>query len=287
MSHLGINTHYHIKHNSNPTLTIVTSQKKASEQFQLNSYDRNVIKWKYYYKNPKKCQHCDHDMDWFQRKNKFCSSSCAASYNNSRKEPRSNTSRQKSRESAIMAVDRIRQSIDYILINQTDNRIKPKFTKIKFNKCKACSSTILWDEIRKGYQQFCCKNCFSSHMSKCSSERLKNPEFRKNYGRGKQSYMEKSFSEWLTANHISYEPEVRFWNSELNKNYFVDFVFEDKKLIVELDGSQHRKTADADAIRDEFISRKFGYHIIRITHSDFQKKTKLPLICSVLGIKIK
>lgn len=82
MSHLGINTHYHQKHSSEPNKELIASQKKASETFQLNNFDRNVIKWKDYYTDPKHCQHCGVEMNWFLRNNKFCSSSCAASFNN-------------------------------------------------------------------------------------------------------------------------------------------------------------------------------------------------------------
>lgn len=43
-----------------------------------------------YNKNPNKCKHCDKPIDYDKRKNKFCSSSCAATVNNangSRKKP--------------------------------------------------------------------------------------------------------------------------------------------------------------------------------------------------------
>ena len=41
--------------------------------------------------------------------------------------------------------------------------------------------------------------------------------------------------------------------NEARKNYYPDFIFEDAKLIIELDGTQHKKTIELDAIRNENI----------------------------------
>ncbi len=116
------------------------------------------------------------------------------------------------------------------------------------------------------------------------SERLRDPEKRKNYGRGKKSHMELYFEEWLYRNSIEgWEAEKHFWNPELRKNYFADFCFEELKLIIELDGTQHRLTVDADAIRDEWLSRQ-GYKVIRLPFEEYQKgewEVDLLEICQV------
>ena len=49
------------------------------------------------------------------------------------------------------------------------------------------------------------------------------------------------------------------------------FIFESKKLIIELDGTQHRKTVEQDAIRDKWFSTK-GYKVIRIPVDEFKKR---------------
>lgn len=109
-------------------------------------------------------------------------------------------------------------------------------------------------------------------LSSKRSEWLKNPENRKNYGRGKRSWMEQSFEEWLSSNGIiGWDSETHFWNPILKKNYFVDFINEEKKLIIELDGTQHRKTKDVDDARDEYF-RSIGYDVRRITHEEFKKR---------------
>lgn len=109
-------------------------------------------------------------------------------------------------------------------------------------------------------------------LSKCRTEWLKNPLNRKNLGRHKRSWMELTFEQYLSNNNITgWETEIHFWNDELKKNYFPDFIFEDKKLIIELDGTQHRKTVDKDAIRDQWFASK-GYKVIRIPHPEFKER---------------
>ncbi len=114
-------------------------------------------------------------------------------------------------------------------------------------------------------------------LSKCRTEWLKNPLNRnplnrKNLGRHKRSWMELTFESYLKENNITgWDAEVHFWNDELRKNYFPDFIFEDKKLIIELDGTQHRKTVEQDSVRDKWFNNK-GYKVIRITHSEFKER---------------
>lgn len=109
-------------------------------------------------------------------------------------------------------------------------------------------------------------------LSKFRTEWLKNPLNRKNLGRHKRSWMELTFEEYLRCNNIQgWDSEVHFWNEELRKNYFPDFIFESKKLIIELDGTQHRKTVEQDAIRDQWFESK-GYKVIRIPHPEFKER---------------
>lgn len=117
-----------------------------------------------------------------------------------------------------------------------------------------------------------CPEEVKQKLSKFKSEWLKNPLNRKNLGRHKQSWMESTFENYLIYNKIyGWDKEIHFWNNELRKNYFPDFIFEEKKIIIELDGTQHRKTVEQDAIRDEWFSNK-GYKVIRITHSEFKER---------------
>jgi very-short-patch-repair endonuclease len=50
-------------------------------------------------------------------------------------------------------------------------------------------------------------------------------------------------------------------------NYIADFVCEDAKLIVELDGGQHDDNKQADDLRTKNLE-DFGYHIIRFWNNE-------------------
>jgi very-short-patch-repair endonuclease len=110
-------------------------------------------------------------------------------------------------------------------------------------------------------------------------------EYMKNHPekyRRKKSYMEKSFSDWLDSIFITYETEKHFRDTNINKSYFVDFLFEDKKLIIELDGNQHLKRKEWDEIRDKFLT-SIGYRVVRITHKEYMEKTHIEFIRQLLN----
>jgi len=109
-------------------------------------------------------------------------------------------------------------------------------------------------------------------LSLLRTEWLKKAENRKNLGRHKRSWMELTFESYLKENNITgWHTEVHFWSDELQKNYFPDFIFESKKLIIELDGTQHRKTIEQDELRDNWFLTK-GYKVIRITVEEFKSR---------------
>ena len=56
------------------------------------------------------------------------------------------------------------------------------------------------------------------------------------------------------------------------RNYIVDFICLDKKIIIEIDGGQHNQLAniDYDNQRTEFLKSK-GYKVIRFWNSDIDK----------------
>jgi very-short-patch-repair endonuclease len=55
--------------------------------------------------------------------------------------------------------------------------------------------------------------------------------------------------------------------------YIVDFVFLEKKLIVELDGGQHQIRQAADEKRDKWLIRE-GYTVLRFWNNDVLKKAE-------------
>jgi Zn finger protein HypA/HybF involved in hydrogenase expression len=57
---------------------VLDAQKRGRETVKIN----NKLKEEEYYKNPKPCKRCGCEISYEKRKNKFCSRSCGASYNN-------------------------------------------------------------------------------------------------------------------------------------------------------------------------------------------------------------
>lgn len=109
-------------------------------------------------------------------------------------------------------------------------------------------------------------------ISLARSEWLRDPANRKNLGRSKKSWMELCFEKWLNENNIGgWVSEQHFWNPVTRKNYYVDFLFEEQKLIIELDGNQHKKTIQQDAIRDEYLT-SLGYKVLRVPHNEFKER---------------
>ncbi len=58
--------------------------------------------------------------------------------------------------------------------------------------------------------------------------------------------------------------------------YIVDFVSFEKKLIIELDGSQHILQKQKDEIRDEYLKNK-GYRVLRFWDNDVFLNTEIVL----------
>jgi very-short-patch-repair endonuclease len=106
-----------------------------------------------------------------------------------------------------------------------------------------------------------------------------------NRGRGKRSFLELSFDNWLTITHpsLKFISECPFKRFDYTKTYFADFYFPDLSLIIELDGTQHKNTIEYDNERDNYISTNYNVQLIRISHKEYVNKTKLELINSVLS----
>lgn len=261
-SQKGIHSHYIVNHVDGKRAEFIKrnneSKHKSSATLKSKVFSNSIEKWKTYYKSPRICSVCNCEIDWFKRTNKNCSSSCSTTIANKNRVPRSVESKQKTSNSNKLA-------------NKTNPReYKSIVSKIGF--CKICNILI------KGSNLTCSKECLRINASINASNRLKDPEYRKSYGRGKKSYMESSFEQWLDARLITYETEFTVRNYILNKSYYTDFTFHNLKLIIELDGNQHLKTIEQDRIRDEYIFSTLGYYVFRISHKEYQKFSKLEIV---------
>src|SRR5215210_3239681 len=63
---------------------------------------------------------------------------------------------------------------------------------------------------------------------------------------------------------------IHFRNQHAIGNYVVDFCAPRKKLIIELDGSQHLEQVEYDAERTRYLESK-GYKVIRFWNKDVMK----------------
>lgn len=243
--------------------------------------------------------------------NNFCSHSCSATYNNQRRPPPSEEQRRKvsqslrSNYSDIKSIKECQFCSGQYRSSKTtskycskacyyaatgrkpvgENKRVKEFVaphcKIFIKMCDFCLTPFV---SRTRERKNCSKPCQISNQSTKQSAWLSKQENRKNLGRGKKSWMEQSFEAWLIERNIPHESEVCFRNNELGKTYFVDFLFRQLNLIIELDGSQHRHTVEQDAIRDEYLFRVYGYRVVRITHKEYQKQLRYAEICGLLNI---
>lgn len=209
--------------------------------------------------NPKKCQQCQSSLSYKKRNNKFCSHSCAAQYSNALK--------------------------DWGKIKCGPSKTgRKKYAKPYIEiQCAICRKSFLCNTSRKT----CSKTCSKTMLSNIMKSRIYNG-FNPNShrGRNKKSYMEASFEEWL-HNHGVYNfvTEEPFHRLDKIKTYLADFYFPDKKLIIELDGTQHQQTVTKDKERDEYISSTYNITILRISYAEYKNKSRVDEIKNLLDIK--
>ena len=184
-----------------------------------------------------KCLQCGKDTE-----SKFCSKSCAAKYNNVRRAPMS---------------DETKQKISSGVKQTTKVKVKYESTP-KYRCCVICGKIFERPRLKSG-RLSCTKVC----SNECHSQlKIMN---------GKQTYekvkSEGRFKGWQSRNITSY-PE-RFWKRVLDNNnisykfnyhfdkYFLDFYIEidNRKIDLEIDGKQHKyqERFESDKVRDEFV----------------------------------
>ena len=59
----------------------------------------------------------------------------------------------------------------------------------------------------------------------------------------------------------------KFRRQEPIGNYIVDFVCFEKRIVIEVDGSQHQIETDKDTIRDEWL-KKQGFRVLRFWNNE-------------------
>lgn len=226
---------------------IVCKSLLTTQRINAHYHSKHVVK--------SKCKHCNSDI--FKINNNFCSKSCAAKYNNKRK--------------------------DFNFIDSGPSKGTPKPNYCEHTKIKQC---VICLRYHPGKGKTCSKQCKSELTSQSLKKTIRETAFdpSKNRGRGKQSYLERSFEEWLLREYplLRYITEKPYRNTHENKTYFADFYFPELQIIIELDGTQHKHTKDYDAARDKYISENYQVKIIRITHSEYTKQSRISEIRAIL-----
>lgn len=268
------------------------------------------------------CHHCG--LTFTPKKGsrgKFCSSSCSAKVNNAGR-VRTESSKSKTRTAIQSLIQSGQISAPPKLYGADHPRWRGGKRQRQNLSCTACKHPL--EGSQKKYCAACvptrrtsqprakklvnphkcimCDNMINTKDKTCSPEcrRERNRQaasdnLRKNrhkyVGPTQRSYMERTFVEWLEENGISkgvygYWDQVHFKHRPEGKvkNGWADFVFVSRRLIIELDGTHHKKRTHLDAVRDAHLSDRRGYKVIRITHAEYTKKMRLQEIERALGI---
>ncbi len=69
------------------------------------------------------------------------------------------------------------------------------------------------------------------------------------------------------------EDSIHFRRQHAIRPYIADFCAPRRKLIIEVDGSQHLDQAEYDTVRTAFLESR-GYRVLRFWNSDVMNKTK-------------
>lgn len=219
---------------------------------------------------PKACETCELEFSPSHSVQKFCSRSCAAKTNNTKRLPRTAESRAKTAATL---------SAKYV-DNPKHRYMRPTIEKV----CPTCQITFFGDIGKKYCKAECRNQAFSKRMSAWLKENRSHLS-----GRSTPSYMERTFATWLEQQGIKlglhgYLTEVRFYNPTTKRNGWADFVFPSYRLIIELDGSHHRNRIELDQIRDAYLTSR-GWKVVRITYREYQLGSRKAEILNLLGLE--
>lgn len=200
------------------------------------------------------CKNCGKEI--FGNK-KFCSQSCAASYNNKIRGKRSEEAKNKISKSLVATNSRKKHP---------SGKRDPKLKKYLYpHICESCGKKFF---NGKKNQRFCSPKCAQSSESvkkvlrDKALERVKNGTHSGWKTRNIASYAERFWETVLTENKIPYTRE-----DFSTKKYFLDFLLEKngKKIDLEIDGKQHgyadREKHDKE--RDKYLANS-GFVVYRV-----------------------
>ena len=213
----------------------------------------------------KKCLCCGKEI--FNPKHKFCSRSCATSIRNKNRK-----GYKRSEESKIKQSKSLQKFF--------------KSEEGKIEKQKRKERAIIQSSIPKYQEIF--KNAIKNSLLDKEKRKISKEKKLKSI---QQKVKEGTWNTWKTRNIRSF-PElfvenyflkkgIRFETEKyISKNslginkkggYFLDFYFQNYKLDLEIDGSQHKSRKEYDYIRDNLLSKN-GYKVIRLDWVNIKNK---------------
>lgn len=223
----------------------------------INENKKNRIKQ--YYLNPNKCIFCNKSILYNKKNNKFCNSSCAASFNN----------------------------LNRILSIETKEKIGKSLSGIKRNiktirKCVICNNEFY--PIRKKNGQLskakCCSNeCRikqkSINMKNLMIKRISDGTHEGWTTRNIISYPEQFFINVLKNNNIEFQHNYPISKKDLglndSHNYFLNFYIKNKNIDLEIDGNQHKYRKKHDIERDKVLIKN-KYNVYRINWKNINNR---------------
>ena len=225
--------------------------KKCFEKYDIDIVEvvkQNKLKKK------KHCISCGKELKNSQKK--FCSSSCAATYNNKHRGNHSDETKKKISESVKKYIDSNPRR------NKNGEETKALYEKV----CQTCGKTFF---SKHKNVKFCSHKCVCNNeevkekLRNKQKQRIKNGTFKGWQKRNITSYPEKFFMKVLDNNNIKYIRE-----DFSTKKYFLDFLIclsNGIKIDLEIDGKQHEQLErkSKDLIRDEYLTKN-GFIVYRI-----------------------
>jgi len=175
-----------------------------------------------YKKNPNKCIECKQYLDFYKRKNKFCSSSCSASHNNKARGSHSEETKNKISNS-LKGSTKHEKTIEK---NKKTNRNKYELNP---KKCKICNSILTYENR---HRKTCSEEC---RIISCVKIRPYQNGSRKtiwyyNKNENKEVLLESSWelklAEFLDEHNVIWiRPNHIIWYDKRNikRYYFPDF----------------------------------------------------------------
>ena len=203
-------------------------------------------------KKIKYCPNCNNVVT--KKGNKFCNSSCAATFNNTNRIVSNETKHKMSQSAKNYRSKRMLIEIKKICILCGNEFINKRYLNGRLSRSKCCS-----DE--------CHFKLTSKNSKTVVNERIANGTHNGWSTRNIVSYPEQFFIKVLNNNNIKFKHNYPVDKRSLGLtdacNYFLDFFIENKNIDLEIDGKQHKSRKEHDDFRDKILIEN-GYVIYRI-----------------------